>query len=123
MHKLTNLGKTQMFVDFIYKGQFKQNQYNYFNIGNEVQSYVVNTSDTDMNGMKFTTNDRDNDLSSGVNCAKLYKAGWWYSKCYSWRLVGNFSNTSYAQGVCFESLSYFESISYGVMKIRRRELF
>jgi len=34
------------------------------------------------NGMKFTSNDNDNDLLDGSNCAKLCGGGWWYSNCY-----------------------------------------
>ena len=32
-------------------------------------------------GMKFSTNDRDNDLNS-VNCASVRGGGWWYNRCY-----------------------------------------
>jgi len=32
------------------------------------------------NGMKFTTQDQDNDLASG-NCAPSRGGGWWYNAC------------------------------------------
>ncbi|KAH8391227.1 hypothetical protein KR215_009188 [Drosophila sulfurigaster] len=34
--------------------------------------------------MKFTTFDRDNDISDNSNCAIWYKGGWWYTYCYNW---------------------------------------
>ena len=35
------------------------------------------------NGMKFTTQDVDNDLLSGVNCAQDRHGAWWFRSC-SW---------------------------------------
>jgi len=34
------------------------------------------------NGMKFTTQDQDNDEFADGNCAEVYFGGWWYKKCY-----------------------------------------
>ncbi|CAG2217222.1 unnamed protein product [Mytilus edulis] len=35
-----------------------------------------------MNGMKFTTRDKDNDIEyHGTNCATRKKGGWWYASC------------------------------------------
>ncbi|KAH8391331.1 hypothetical protein KR215_012286 [Drosophila sulfurigaster] len=34
--------------------------------------------------MKFTTIDRDNDIAGNNNCAVDYKSGWWYTDCYDW---------------------------------------
>ena len=32
-----------------------------------------------LNGMKFSTRDRDNDKKSSVHCAKDRKGGWWFN--------------------------------------------
>ncbi|XP_034473257.1 angiopoietin-related protein 1-like [Drosophila innubila] len=40
---------------------------------------------------KFSTSDRDQDIHSG-NCAKTFKSGWWYNKCYHCNLNGPYVN-------------------------------
>jgi len=69
-----------------------------FTVGDEASGYVLNIGGysgdagdalnvTDVyynhNGMKFTTDDRDNDLSGGnYNCAPDRGGGWWYNACF-----------------------------------------
>lgn len=33
------------------------------------------------NGMKFSTEDKDQDMFAGGNCAMIYSGGWWYEGC------------------------------------------
>lgn len=40
------------------------------------------------NGMKFSTSDRDNDLSDDLHCATFRNAGWWYKGCTACHLNG-----------------------------------
>jgi len=35
-----------------------------------------------MDGMRFTTHDRDQDAWSRGNCANLHHGAWWYRQCY-----------------------------------------
>jgi len=35
-----------------------------------------------MNGMEFSTYDRDRDQTPYVNCAKGYHGAWWYRVCF-----------------------------------------
>jgi len=47
--------------------------------------YIYDTGDNGMyyhNGMKFTTHDQDNDLSTTGNCANARRGGWWYNHCF-----------------------------------------
>ncbi|XP_062134746.1 angiopoietin-related protein 2-like [Drosophila sulfurigaster albostrigata] len=43
-------------------------------------------------GMKFSTFDNENDLLSQY-CAKVHRGGWWYNRCASSNLNGQFSVT------------------------------
>ncbi|XP_049610392.1 angiopoietin-related protein 2-like [Syngnathus scovelli] len=39
-------------------------------------------------GMKFSTYDRDQDMSDYLNCASTYGSGWWYNRCGDTNLNG-----------------------------------
>ena len=69
--------------------------YNQFSVGNASEEYPLTVGGFtgvgynqfmptnkhgDLNGMKFTTSDNDNDKNSG-NCGGS-TAGWWYNNCY-----------------------------------------
>lgn len=38
------------------------------------------------NGMRFSTFDRDNDLSTVLHCAAVYPGGWWFRSCHAMNL-------------------------------------
>jgi len=44
------------------------------------------------NGMKFTTDDVDNDLDADNNCAATHGGGWWYNRCMASCLTCNEDN-------------------------------
>lgn len=50
---------------------------------------MINTgsSNTELNGMLFSTLDRDNDRYSG-HCATKYSGGWWFNNCHDAYLNG-----------------------------------
>jgi ficolin len=74
-------------------------EYSYFTVGDEASKYQLNVAghsgngtnvlmnDTGClsvgrhNGMKFSTYDQDNDLSSSGNCASSHGGGWWHNFC------------------------------------------
>ena len=45
------------------------------------------------NGMKFSTNDKDND-ESDEHCALKFKSAWWYKSCDQSSLNGRYSTMS-----------------------------
>ncbi|XP_069101560.1 ficolin-3-like [Argopecten irradians] len=45
----------------------------------------------DLNGIKFSTFDSDEDMSNTTNCAELGQSGWWYSDCGLSNLNGPFT--------------------------------
>lgn len=73
------------------QGEVKYESYDEFAIGNESELYKLHTlgeasgtagdSFKEHYGMKFTSQDNDNDESTS-NCAVDYTSGWWYKNCY-----------------------------------------
>ena len=71
--------------------------YTTFEIGNETDGYRLKAEgfsgdagdsfDVKHNGRKFTTFDRDQDLSPR-NCAEVFTGAWWFNKCHSSHLNG-----------------------------------
>ena len=69
--------------------------------------------------MMFTTQDRDNDVNSVVNCAVSYKGGWWYNGCLCANLNGLYQEGSHPQGVVWYSFSsQWYSLKHVEMKFR-----
>ena len=73
-----------------------------------------------LNGMSFSTDDRDNDKWSG-NCAVSLQGAWWYNRCTDSNLNGLYLNgQSNTNGVTWR---YFNAtwftLRYSDMKLRR----
>ncbi|XP_065943032.1 ficolin-2 [Magallana gigas] len=97
LHNLLSQGTYEMRMDMEdFDNQTRYVKYSSFNVGNESSKYTVTlsgfsgdvgdcfgstTSPNQMNNMKFTTLDQDNDLRSEVNCAIRTNAGWWHKSC------------------------------------------
>ena len=94
MYCLTNQGNWELRIDYELKNATTSYlHYNKFSIGSAEEQYVLNISGFDsigltdpfnntagiLNGRKFTSRDRHNDLSS-YNCGE-YWGGFWYDSC------------------------------------------
>ena len=93
------LAKTNLQIDLAdFAGHSKFACYDYFHVGTPNTNYrltiggyqnwgigVAGDSLTrihSLNGMQFTTRDRDNDRNNGGNCAAGSRGGWWYNNCH-----------------------------------------
>ena len=69
-------------------------------------AYDDMTADYTQNGMAFTTKDRDNDLRSGSNCARMYgEGGWWHRGCGSAWFNGQWQSSSSFSGIYWVSVT------------------
>ena len=111
LHCLTNQGQWQLRIDFTFTNGTKSYlSYKSFSVGPANSQYQLSISGftgvtTDpfrygnpLNGMKFTTKDRDNDHAR-VNCAVNgignNAGGWWYNGC-SWIHINHQYKNTYS---------------------------
>lgn len=137
LHALTKYNDYGLHIDiWDWEGNRTYAEYNVFTIGDENSRYSLHVSGYSgtagdslsyHDGMKFSTEDHDNDVSDR-NCAADNKGGWWYSGCYFSNLNGAYhlgwyspNLSSFADGVVWYTLR--DSDRYSVrkveMKIRR----
>ena len=98
--------RTELRVDLgDFDGNKKYAQYNFFSVNNNLTNYRLdigaysgNAGDAldcsgsgNLDGMAFTTYDRDNDRWSAYNCAQQHSAGWWYNWCQCAHLNGPYN--------------------------------
>ena len=96
LHCLTSQGHWELRIDYMLSDKTKGYlSYHHFRVGSASDDYRLrisgfcgNTTDpitpSGLNGMKFTTRDRDNDKWNGRNCAvddAGHAGGWWYNSC------------------------------------------
>ena len=136
----TRTARTGMRIDMAdFRGDKKYAYFNFFMVGNAASKYklqVAGYSGTagdsikygsgghNINGMAFSTYDRDNDLNSG-NCAQSYKGGWWHNSCTCSLLNGIYhhgTTTSLYEVVYWETFTgSSRSLKFAEMKLRARD--
>ena len=126
VHCLTRKGQWEMRVDYQkYDKTWSYLHYNQFSVGNSSEEYPLTVrgftgvgynqfmptnKNGDLDGMKFSTPDNDNDKNSG-NCAASYNSGWWYNSCYWININGQSPNGN----------NSFNNYLFTEMKIRPKD--
>ncbi|CAC5396824.1 Angiopoietin-4,Angiopoietin-1,Ficolin-2,Tenascin-R,Tenascin,Fibrinogen C domain-containing protein 1-B,Fibrinogen C domain-containing protein 1 [Mytilus coruscus] len=103
LHAILSQRKYKMRVDLEYlDGNTALAVYSGFNVGNESTGYKLSISGysgtagdgmTDiyrnsLNGMNFSTADRNQDMSDTQDCAELKRSGWWHRNCATGNVNG-----------------------------------
>ncbi|KAH8418638.1 hypothetical protein KR222_008070 [Zaprionus bogoriensis] len=100
LHRMTSSEPHELYIHLEnFERKTRYAHYKRFSIGSEAEAYALNTLE-DYSGdagdamelnrhMKFSTFDRDNDLSYN-NCAVERSGGWWYNQCARSNLNGRY---------------------------------
>ena len=129
LHCLTNQGQWEMCIDFtLTNGTKSYLSYSSFKVGPASSNYQLSISGYSgivskdlfsshpLNGMPFTTKDKDNDKSN-VNCAVTHgggdAGGWWYNSC-TLMFTNNQHNSSFGVYLGHK----WNMLSFTEMKVR-----
>ena len=137
----TRTARTEMRIDMAnFRGDKKYAYYNFFMVGNAASKYklqvagyngtagdsiLYGSGGDNLNGMAFSTYDRDNDMSS-YTCAQAWKGGgWWYNFCMASQLNGIYHHDTtpkWAEAVVWKTFTtYTRSLKFAEMKLRARD--
>ena len=134
--------KTKLRIDLAdFAGHSKFACYDHFHVGTPNTNYrltiggyqnwgigaagdsMTRSGSTNLNGMPFSTHDRDNDRYS-LNCAVSWSGAWWYNRCTDSNLNGLYlDGRSDNDGVTWEYFNAtaprYYTLRYSDMKLRR----
>ena len=116
-----------------FNGRFRYAQYSFFYIDNRGTNYKLHingyygnagdsiSGDHSVNGMMFSTYDRDNDRRSG-NCVIERLGAWWHNSCGHAALTGKYyrGGASSYKGVKWHTFRPDYSLKFAQMKLRPR---
>ena len=136
IHCLTSAApRAELRVDLAdFQGNYKYAQYSFFSVSNRHTNYTLNIAGYtgtagdsfislhSINGMQFSTKDRDNDQNGG-NCATYYQGAWWYKSCTYSNLNGVYrSGLVGHQGIRWYHFHNNDiSLKFAQMKLRFRD--
>ena len=128
---------SQLRVDMSdFEGHYKNAQYRYFSVGDSTTNYKLRVGGYMAgppaaagdslgyhDGMQFSTHDRDNDRSSGLNCAAYHQGAWWYNNCDHSNLNGKYlrgaNGCNGARWHTFNTAQTCYSLKWSEMKLRQ----
>ena len=87
-----------------------------FQTGNRI---TPDAPGSNINGMLFSSLDRDNDRHSHGHCAQNQSGGWWFNVCHDAYLNGPYGSSSWKQP-WYPLFSTGENIKETTMMIRKR---
>ena len=138
LHQILKLnGANDLRIDLKdYSGNSAHAKYSSFKVGDSNSKYTLSVSGysgtagdaiaasgksyENVNGMKFSTKDQDNDKTSG-HCAAYYEGGWWFNSCHR-----TFLNGLYLSGIGENRIHWYtwkgrSSLAFSEMKFRKKE--
>ena len=138
LHQLLQLnGANELRIDLKdYSGNSAYAKYSSFNVGDSRSKYTLSVSgfsgtagdaiaasghsNHNVNGMKFSTKDQDNDKWRSGHCAAYWKGGWWFNYCHR-----TFLNGLYQKGGDWDQILWYtwkeeSSLSFSEMKFRQK---
>ncbi|XP_035773971.1 ficolin-1-like [Anopheles albimanus] len=130
MHQITKSRNYELVVEIKdFSGKYGYARYDGFQIGSESEEYrlknlgsysgTVGDPMTGTNkGMKFSTNDRENDVTIS-GCAQSFYGAWWYNGCTYANLNGMYKNVAnYKSMHWYSSKNNYDGLSFSRMMIR-----
>ena len=128
IHRLTKKQSNTLRVDL---GDFDNNtayaQYTTFSVGNSTTEYNLTVGGYSgtagdglflHNGMKFSTEDNDNDNWRSYNCARYWHGAWWFNHCLDSHLNGPYQHNLADSGIMWGHWKVY-SLKFTEMKTRR----
>ncbi|XP_050093826.1 ficolin-3-like [Anopheles aquasalis] len=109
IHQITTARPHEIIIEMKdFSGVHKFARYDAFKLSGENDQYRLTlgkyrgTAGDSMKvskGMKFSTKDRDNDLSTDYACAREMEGAWWYKNCANANLNGRYQNTTHRKSM------------------------
>ena len=139
LHQLLQLnGANELRIELKdYSGNSAYAKYSSFNVGDSSSKYSLSVSGYSgtagdalgasgssdgnvINGMKFSTNDQDNDKSDSSNCASYYGGGWWFNACHRGFLNGLYASGTGPNRITWYTWKGWSSLAFSEMKFRKK---
>ncbi len=76
--------------------------------------FLTNISNTHSyhNGQSFTAMDQDHDKRDSLNCAQVFKGGFWYKYCFRAKLTGAHGSSNNNEGICWHDGTVCETFEF-----------